>query len=233
MDRFSFVKSFLFDLLFPLYCFGCGKEGAVVCDACLPVLRVVPPQCFVCGKLAPSPVGRTCLSCRKKSPLDSFFSPFLYQQEIVRVMIHAFKYEGMKSLAPFFADSLFSYLQKYGAFPKDALLIPVPMWPKRRRARGFNQSELIASYLGKLTGNTVHMGILKKIKDTVPQASLAAEERRRNLKGTFEVAAGGKIKRKMIMLIDDVKTTGATLEEAARVLKKAGAKTIGAVTIAH
>ena len=226
-------KSFILDLLFPMFCFGCNKEGSLLCDACVPALRVVPPQCFVCGKLAPSPVGRTCVSCCKKSHIFGFLSPFMYQQEIVRMMIHAFKYEGMKSLAPFFAEHIFCYLQKYGALPTATLFIPIPLRARRRRARGFNQAELIAVRLGKLTGISVDTTILKKVKDTVPQASLSAQDRRCNLEGSFQISARAEIKRKTIILVDDVKTTGVTLEEAARVLKKAGAKEIWAITIAH
>lgn len=233
MGSLSLFKSFLLDLLFPMFCLICGKEGTLLCDSCQLLFVMVPPQCFVCGKLAPTPSGQTCISCRKKSVIRAFFSPFLYRQEIVRLMMHKFKYEGMRSLAPFFADYLFRYVEKHGAFPTDALFIPIPMRARKRRARGFNQSELIAIHLSGLTGIPVDLNVLKKVKDTIPQARLSVEERKHNLEGAFQVNAHAEIKHKTVILIDDVKTTGTTLEGAARALKKADVKSIWAITVAH
>lgn len=237
MSALSLKKAIL-DLIFPIRCLGCGREGDLCCVSCQSKLYPVPPACFVCKKIVPGrrriPPGRTCAACRKKSCIYTFLSPFLHDDETVRELIHALKYRGVRDLALILGDMLMEYVRKFGIIlPKGVLLIPIPLHSGRQRTRGFNQAELIARRLGENLGLPVEAGVLRKVKKTTPQVELSAEERRKNVINTFAVANAALVKGKTIFLLDDVKTTGATLEEAARVLKDAGAKRIWAVTVAH
>lgn len=237
MSALSLKKAIL-DLIFPIRCLGCGREGDLCCALCQSKLYFVPPTCFVCKKMIPDqgriPPGRTCAACRKKSCIYAFLSPFLYDDDIIRELIHALKYRRIRDLALILGDMLWRYVHKFGIIlPKGALLISIPLHPGRQRTRGFNQAELIARRVGERLNLPVAVDIFTKVKKTTPQVELSAEERRKNVVNTFVVPNASLVLGKTIFLFDDVKTTGATMEEAARVLKDAGAKRIWAVTVAR
>ncbi|MBI4225191.1 MAG: ComF family protein [Candidatus Sungbacteria bacterium] len=237
MQWLSVLKVQALDLLFPPQCCGCGKTGMILCASCADALMRIPPQCFVCHAWVPpvkdAPPGRTCPRCRSHSAVYAFLSPFAYQHAM-RELVHSLKYRRNRQIAVLFADMLASHLAAMQVvFPKDAILIPVPLHKARERERGFNQSFLIAKILGEKLGIEVRRDVLKKIKKTAPQMELTREQRLKNLHGTFAIHNPLPIQGENVILIDDVKTTGATLEEAARILKKAGAKHIWATTVAH
>lgn len=113
------------------------------------------------------------------------------------------------------------------------VVVPVPLHPRRQKERGFNQAEEIARYISKVKKLAmVSRGIIK-IRDTFPQASLEAKLRRENVKGAYKIGEKDKIENKVVLLVDDVFTTGSTLEECSRVLKEAGAREVRVLTIAH
>lgn len=231
-------KSLILDLLLPPQCCGCGTTGMILCTVCADTLVRIPPQCFVCHAWVPrtehAPPGRTCKRCRPHSAVYAFLSPFSYQQNAMRELVHDLKYRRNREVASLFADMLASHLATMRVtFSKDAVLVPVPLHKSRERERGFNQSFLVAKILGEKLGIEVRPDVLKKLKKTVPQMSLFRQERLKNLSGTFAIQNPLSARGKTIILVDDVKTTGATLEEAARVLKRAGAKQIWAITVAH
>jgi ComF family protein len=121
-------------------------------------------------------------------------------------------------------------------FPKNFVVIPLPLHKNRKRIRGFNQAELIAvGFISAVSSSRLILepNLLVRTKNTKPQVELSGEERRQNIVGAFAVSDPNVVKNKTILLVDDVKTTGATLEEAARVLKEAGAKRVWAMTAAH
>lgn len=234
------AKEFALDLIFPKACLRCGSEGTWCCTACAGKIIIVPPQCFVCHALAPAttnnPAGKTCERCRRGTPIEYFFSPFIYQDETVRTLVQALKYERIRSLDAWFADALADYLRYFQIIiPIHALLIPIPLHRQRLRMRGFNQSELIARELAQRFGIPVRRDLLIKKSATVPQADLPRRERLTNIAGSFSLAegAGDIIRGKTIIILDDVKTTGATITEAACMLKYAGARRIWALTVAH
>ena len=139
-----------------------------------------------------------------------------------------------REIAPLLADMIASHLSRMKvAPPKDALIAPIPLHKSRERERGFNQSLLIANALGGALGIEVRRDLVTKIKKTAPQMQLHREERLKNLLGTFIVPNPASVLKRTIVLVDDVKTTGATIEEAARVLRHAGAKRVWAITAAH
>ena len=237
VNIFSTLKSIFLDLLFPTFCLGCRKEGFFLCPDCRRKLVWVQPTCFVCHKWVPSagraPSGRTCASCRKKSHIYAFFSPFLYADPLIRNLIHGLKYDRLRSLAPVLGELLVEYFAKFKiVLPPGAVLVPIPLHPSRKRSRGFNQSELLVLYLSDRLKLQKETKILWKIRKTKPQTELSAQDRRSNLTDVFTVTDVNLVK-KTILLLDDVKTTGATLEEAAKTLKKAGARQVWAITIAH
>ena len=137
-------------------------------------------------------------------------------------------------LAGVFADLLTRYIASYRiVFPKQTLIIPIPLHPRKQRVRGFNQATLMAHELSIRFSLTIDTQTLTRITATPPQAMLTARLRRENVQHIFSARNTAALRGKNIILVDDVKTTGATLEQAAFVLKKAGAKQIWTVTIAH
>jgi len=237
-NSLSRAKTMILDILFPPYCFGCGNEGCFLCFYCRGSVYFVPPTCFVCYKLAPPrnkiTYGRTCPSCQDQSSIYAFLSPFSYNSIVIREIIHGLKYGRIRSLGIIIADLLAEYFKKYDIkFPDNAILLPVPIYPLRMRRRGFNQAEHIANVLSPILGILVINNVLEKYKYTKPQVELSREDRLKNIRGSFVVRNPDKIQGKTILLFDDVKTTGATLEEAGRVLKEAGAEKIWVITLAH
>ena len=232
------VKKAFLDLLFPIFCLGCKKEGTFLCIKCRDSLKHIPPSCIFCRKLSP-PVrnvtaGRTCISCHKKSNIYGFISPFSYDSSLIRDLVHGLKYNRIWSLGSILAGLIADYFFLYNIIlPKESFLVPIPIHARRKRIRGFNQTELIAENLGCILGIPVVTGILEKEKYTTPQVRLTGEERNKNVCNTFRIRRPEAIYHKTILLIDDIKTTGATLEEVARILKEAGAKQIWAITVAH
>jgi len=242
--RFSAIKNSLLDLLFPRLCLRCKQEGSFFCKMCESTLTFIPPPCIVCGKLVPASrdgrvvPGRTCEYCAQKSFIYAFLSPFSYDEQTVRELIHALKYYRVTALAEVLAGLLCKYLLLHQInIPGEAVIIPIPLYPSRRRTRGFNQAELIAEKLimcfREGSRPPCDLQALKRVKNTSSQVELSGEKRKSNVSEAFAVTNKDLIKDKTIILVDDVKTTGATLEEAARVLKEAGAKRIWAITLAH
>lgn len=232
------ITSFALDALFPESCLGCHRVGGILCGPCGISVRVLPFCCFACGMLRPGGkrkiAGSTCPGCRKKTAVDRFFAPGNYRDELLRSLIHRFKYGRARSLAGFFAGFLASSLAARGiTIPGHTLIIPIPLHPVRRRRRGFNQSLLIARHLAELVGRRCLTGILQRTKPTQPQMLLAAAKRHHNMQGVFAVVQGEELAGATIVLVDDVKTTGATLEEAAFTLKAAGARRVWAIAVAR
>ncbi len=238
MGFFSTIETFTLDLLFPISCAGCGREDAHLCSGCVLTMPIWAPACFVCKKIVPAddaiPAGRTCRPCREKSRIYASFSPYSYDHPAIRALIHDLKYRRMRGAAPALGDILITALSFYGvSLPRDAFLVPIPLYPARARVRGFNQAHLLADHIGKELGISVCADLLKKIKNTRPQMQLSRDERLKNVSNAFAVSDSAAVANRTIILLDDVKTTGATLESAARALKRAGARKIWALTVAR
>lgn len=218
------------DLLFPRWCLGCGKEGGYFCPACEGKLtKNKSPLCPRCG--CPQTEGRLCAACaREPSALEGIRAPFRFEG-LVREAVHQFKYRNLRALAEPLAGYLYAYAVQ-NPVPGD-ILVPVPVHAKRLRERGYNQSELLARQLGKLSGLPVVSGSLVRLKATGPQASSASrEERRRNVARAF-ACRDERLKGRKILLIDDVATSGATLGAAAEALKRAGASSVCGLVLAR
>jgi ComF family protein len=151
----------------------------------------------------------------------------------LQTAIHRWKYEGKAHLTPFFAEWMAEGLNRYWEPDSLDLLIPVPLHPRRLRERGFNQALLLAKELSRRTGIPYFKTILKKKKSTLPQVNLSGVERERGLRGAFHVVEKEELLRKSVLLVDDVYTTGATVNECSKVLVKEGAGRVDVLTLAH
>lgn len=172
----------------------------------------------------------------------SVYALFDYRDEIIRHMIWALKYRRNRKVAKVFAQILYDFLVEefsdlsvYSDF-NNPILIPIPLYRKRQRKRGFNQTELLAKEIVAIGGDsfcTFYNGLLRKIKDTPSQTALERQKRLKNVIGVFALSDARTIKNRNIILLDDVTTTGATLNEARKVLLKTGAKNVLCVAVAH
>lgn len=227
------IKETALDLLFPKFCLSCGAEGAFLCASCKEAIAIRGASCLVCGKR--DILGKTCLSCRRKTAVRRFFTPFSYKNTVMRDLLHAYKYHRVRELAGPLAGFLAEAMLRADFRAKEKMaFIPIPLHPRRMARRGFNQAELLALELSEKFGVPVLTEVLIRVRHTATQIELADDyERRANVAGAFRVVNPAAIAKKIVILVDDVITSGATLNEAAGVMKKAGAKSIWAAAVAR
>jgi len=174
--------------------------------------------------------GWLCPQCRRTPPVLDGIRSVAFFEAPLRQAIHHFKYWRRTELAGPLGEMMVTYWPQL-RWPVD-LLIPVPLHERRQRQRGYNQAALLAHHLGEALGHPVLEGALIRQRETIPQVSLDASERRRNVAGAFAWQAP-PLQGESILLIDDVCTTGATLEACAVALRQAGAGSIRALTLAR
>lgn len=212
---FMKLKEVILNLFFPPYCASCGKLGSFLC-----------PQCK--RKLIKSTEIIHPFFRKSESYLSGIISAGHFKDPILKEAIHKYKYEGVFALVPIFSKMIAGRIKKEGLHFD--IIMFVPTTKKRGSKRGYNQSELLAKELAKhFKKPLIHS--LSKIKDTKTQVGLTKKEREKNLKSAFAYK-GPSLKDKSILLIDDVATTGSTLNECARVLRKKGARDIWGAVIA-
>jgi len=224
------LKGIALDLLFPQWCVGCGKEGSFLCHSCRRSLRyILPPLCPRCG--LPQLGGSLCSSCAGwEARIDGIRSPFQFEG-VMRQAIHQLKYHNLRALAECLAELLADYLAS-NHLPGE-VLVPVPLHPKRLRDRGYNQSGLLARGLGRLTGLPVIDDGLVRRQHALPQARTATvAERQSNVAGAF-TCRDRRLAGRQVILIDDVSTSGATLDACAAALKASGAVTVWGLVLAR
>lgn len=151
----------------------------------------------------------------------------------LRLLVHELKFRGRQKVAERLADRIVEVPGCKGVLSPDAVLVPVPLHPRRWRERGFNQSELLANALGRRSGLPVAAKALVRRKDTAPQTGLTRAGRRSNVAGAFAVRHRGGVAGRVAVLVDDVVTTGATARACADVLRAAGAKEVRLLTAAR
>ncbi len=210
----------LLNTLYPISCVGCGEKEVGLCLKCL---STIPPPDF--------------------KQEEQVISAFSYQNKIAKKAIWKLKYRNGRYLAPILAEALYERLLpeladlKMLKNWKEAILIPIPLSAKRFKKRGYNQAELLAKSLIEKDNRenfVLKNDILIRKIDTKPQADIKNKsERKNNIRGCFTVKNKELVRGKNIILIDDVSTTGATLEEAEKTLKKSGAKNFLKITVAH
>ncbi|MBI5587974.1 MAG: ComF family protein [Deltaproteobacteria bacterium] len=225
------------DVLFPPVCPLCEEDvtDGFLCAACSKAFsedRIVEPFCHLCGTPflhSPGP-SHTCAECLKTPPpFKQARSAYTYGTGVDEA-VRAFKYHGKSILS----DALGELMSGTAAsFPeKPDIIMPVPLHKKRLQARGFNQSLLLARVLSKRLSVKLDYLSLKRIRHTVQQIDLKPDEREKNVAGAFEVSTGTDLRGRRVLLVDDVFTTGATIKECSKVLKRAGVE-VYAVTLAR
>lgn len=227
------VKQILMKLLYPICCPVCGEvqeqmltdEGAAcICPACeKKLIRVASPFCMRCGKPLEADRMRReyCGDCmRDRHAFVQGRAVFVYQGAIIGSM-HRLKYANRRDYAEVFAREAYeTYAVWLRRIAPDAL-IPIPLHPKRRKERGYNQAELIAEALARLSGIPVEKKLLLRMIHTQPQKQLHARERKNNLKNAFQTSKK-IVQLKKVLLVDDIYTTGSTVDAAAEALLMAG-----------
>ncbi len=212
-----------------------------VCDSCSGSLeRAHVRACSICGEaldLGSPEAQPICPLCRRAHPEFDFAISFGAYDGALRRLIHLLKYEQMRPAANLLAARLAQLIAGRSFAGSDpVLLIPVPLHRIKHRLRGFNQSELIARIAARYLDRarfTVHVGNLRRVRATVSQTGLTRHQRRENVRGAFVVATPAQLRDRTVILIDDVYTTGTTLNECARVLRKAGAREVVVATVAR
>ena len=213
-----------------------SEMAPFLCAGCrIAFIPVEPPFCIRCGMVFKSREGENrfcgdCIGETRNRYIGTIRSVGLYET-IFMTLIRSFKYQGKIQLAPHFGRLLLLVMKQNRCAFKPDLVIPVPLHGKRSRERGFNQSHLMIH--GWPAVFLVADDVLIRKKQTLPQAGLSRSQREENIKDAFEVVSPEKIDGKRIVLVDDVTTTGATLNECARVLLNAGAVQVGGLTLAR
>ena len=230
------VRKFILDIFYPKACVGCKREGKYLCDRCNLFVSEASLICPVCYK--PSFGGETHLECKRKYSLDGLLSVWEYEG-LIKKMIYEAKLNGVydiirESIADFFRLSLtdkrfhpfLSFL-----FSEDTQVTYVPMCRKKEKKQGFNQAEIIAKELAK-TSNSKVVSFLDKRFDTKKQTELGKKERLENIKNSFGIKNYNNEALNLV-LVDDVFTSGATIKECSKTLKKSGIKKVWGFTIAR
>jgi ComF family protein len=229
------------DIIFPPQCLACAEiinqpANQVFCSTCLEKIDFITANfCPICGlPFLVSPAGtHVCGNCLGNKPYFTRARAVAGFETVIMDAIHKFKYGRNVStghcLGLFMADFAFPDFN----FSEYSLLIPVPLHVKKLRDRGFNQSLLLAKEMGKKYNLPVNFSLLKRNKFTLTQTGLNKAEREQNIKGAFAVTNREKVRGENIILIDDVYTTGATINECAKMLLKAGAQKVSVLTLSR
>ena len=230
LPRINELKGKTLDVFFPKWCVGCGKEGSLLCSSCYHSLpRINPPLCPKCGRPQSSVI--LCPGCVGwQSAIDGIRSLFRFDG-IGRESIHQFKYNNLRPLSSFLTGLMYESLINNPIPGK--VIAPVPLYSRRLKDGGYNQSSLLARQLSELTGLTLLKHSLKRIKSTPPQISTkTVAERQNNVADAF-YCEDYKLNNKQVLLIDDVCTSGATLNACATALKNTGATSVWGLTLAR
>ena len=225
------------DLFFPKRCVGCRVLGSYICSSCFSKLSFSDRYlCFVCNRASLN--GLTHPICKKPFTIDGVYSSLVYAG-VVKRLVYQFKYQPYVTdlqniLGELFYEGIIQHEIVAKALTEKPLLVPIPLFAAKERKRGYNQAEILAQALGQMANSDVR-SILVRVKKTESQFALDREKRQKNMQGAFVLGDKEKdtISGKIIFLIDDVVTSGATLIEAAKVLKRNGAGKVYGVTLAH
>jgi ComF family protein len=217
------------DTLFPVHCLRCGNEGSYLCGKCEATEpSLILQSCPFCG--VPTPYGLTCTSDRHKYFLDGLTTSGEYRSWIWRDIVKAWKFSGARSLDRFLKTRLVSALPQLPHGIYAPLVVPVPLTNRRQKFRGFNQAVVLAESVASAVGGELSQ-IAVRVKETKPQSGLGRAERQINIKDVFSITNPLVLDGKDCLVVDDLVTTGATMNEMARVLKLAGAKKVWGVSL--
>lgn len=227
------------DFIYPRVCVCCNHElesdESFICQSCEDSLTYIQtPICHTCG----SPVFREgiekCDNClRKQIYYDQVRSELDYNDELVRQMIHAFKFEYMNSMVNGLSKYLVLAFEQYYSHEKIDLILSVPLHKSRLRQREFNQAHLLAKHFADDVHIPLCDDLVVRNRSTQPQSQLKPNERMKNVKDAFSIRKPDEVNGKTILIIDDIVTTGSTVNEMSKVLRESGAKRIFALSLAR
>lgn len=234
------VLNFITDLVFPYRCIACGKylDHEYLCSRCFNALPIKKQnECIGCHR--PTPLGKTCVFCRESYAVDQLLVVSDFKNSTIASAIKLFKYRFLQDLAQPLSELSFKYLahlakrDHFSMVQGNPLLVPVPLFKTREYWRGFNQAQLLVNLIARHYRLDVDTGLIRTAHST-PQAELEDRpERLSNVRGLYSCLNPELFHGRNIILVDDVCTTGATLNECARVLKDAGAISVTALAIAR
>ena len=228
-------------IFFPSFCELCSSllefpQERVICHSCWKSIRTsYHSYCLCCGRFFEAlEEPHLCQVCLEKRPPFSHHRSCGKYKGKLKDIILLYKYRHLQVLGRDLARFVYRALgREEEIWWKVDAVIPVPLHPKRKKERGFNQAQIIAKELARIKEIELRDGLLVKIKNVPPQTSLRVEERAENVSGAFAVAEGEKIGGKGVLLVDDVYTTGSTIRECSSVLRNAGVKEVKALTVAQ
>ena len=221
----------ILDFIFPVSCLGCGKPGMYICSECLGRVQVLKPVCPYCEKASID--GFTHASCAKKYGLDGLTSIWKYEgvlKKAIQTLKYKYATEITRELCGYFVPQIH---KSSFIIPNSSVLVPIPIYWYRENYRGFNQSVKIGKVVAEKMGWGFELDLLIKTKPTTSQAGLSVKDRKKNLRDVFAINPNYLLPVTNYLLFDDVFTTGSTLKEAAKVLKKNGASRVWGMTLAR
>jgi ComF family protein len=228
------------DAVYPRFCAVCdgavSSETGYLCHECLTGLPIVHfPFCDRCGVPVAGKIDHiyTCHDCEERGPAYEQARSAARFEGAVRELVHQLKYNQAFWVVPDLTDLLEAAFRAHFAEAGVELIVPVPLHRARHRDRGYNQSALLAGALSRRLRVPASPRLLRRVKDTGTQTHLTAAARLLNVRGAFHVASPRMASGRSVLLVDDVMTTGATLDECARVLRKAGAARVLALSVAR
>ncbi len=230
-----FFYGMLLDLIYPRRCPVCDKAvkpfGSLICEECkTKVIYVRAPYCQKCGKPLKDKRAVFCYDCaHKEHYFDRGMALFAYKS--VADSIYRFKYQGRQEYAAYYAQRMACILGKRILALEPDALVPVPIHRDRKRARGYNQAEALAKELGRILNIPVETEFIKRVRKTAPMKELSVGERQNNLKKAFKICYND-VKLSTIIIVDDIYTTGSTIDAIAYQMRQAGIKNIYFVTLA-
>ena len=254
------LRDLFLDFIFPIECLKCGREGFWLCKKCFRELNFSKSQhCLLCGK--ENKFGEFCHGCKNNYNLDGVWIAGDYEDEVIANLIKKFKYSLIKDIGGYLGEFLILFLRdlinrnRIGLIDLDGgldyrkfkqtiecsdilfnfsqnMIMPIPLHSRKKLWRGFNQAEILARIVADFFNSELFINKLIKIKKSKPQAKLNKLQRKINIKGCF-AWRGNSLAGRNIILVDDVATTGSTLNECAKVLKENGAGKVWGLVVAN
>ena len=239
-ERFDRWASAWLDMLYPRSCVGCGKPvapelGHFCWDCQSKVVYVQPPYCSICGDPVDGRIDGSfvCYACSESKPFFDRARSAVRYRGVMQTVLQAFKYREALWLRHDLVRILEACVAAHYDLGEIDAVTFVPLYPARHRQRGYNQAEVLAARLARAMSKPLLKYCLARVKPTPTQTHLTARDRATNVKGAFRTRWSRRLKGRRILLVDDVMTTGATVNECSRVLKAGGAARVMVVTVAR